>query len=71
MNDIENYYLEKILQGTADVDFPEETIRQYVQEKVLRFSKQNAIIGQIAEDDFEKLDLLHGTAEVRRVIIIQ
>lgn len=70
-NDIENYYMEKIRQDTADLDLSEETIRRYVQEKVLRFSRQNAIFGKIDEADLEKLDLLHGPAEVRRVRITQ
>ena len=69
MNDIEDHYLGKIRQDTADWDFPEETIRQYVQEKVLRFSKQNTIFGQVTKADLEKLDLLHGTAVVKRVRI--
>ena len=70
-NDIEKYYMEKIQQDTADWDLPEETILQYVQEKVLRFSKQNTIFGQVTEADLEKLDLLHGTAVVKRVSITQ
>ena len=70
-NNIEEYYLKKIRKDTADLDFSKETILQYVQNKVLRFSKQNAIFGQIAESDLEKIGLMYGTFGVKRVRITQ
>ena len=58
-NDIHAFYEKQIRQDCQGTDISDETIGQYVHEKIIRFSKANTVFGKIADEDLDMLELLN------------
>ena len=48
-------------------DISDETIGQYVLEKIIRFSKANTVFGRIADEDLDKLEQLNKGTVINKV----
>ena len=49
------------------MDISDETIGQYVQEKIIRFSKENTVSGKISDEDLDMLDQLKSGTVINRI----
>ena len=68
-NDIRGYYDQKIRKDCGDLNFTEDAVEKYVDEKILRFSKNNTFLGRIVDDDFQKMMQNPGDLNIAGVII--
>ena len=58
-NDVQAVYEMQIRQDCQGRDISDEAIGQYVNEKIIRFSKADTVFGRIADEDLDKLEQLN------------
>ena len=66
-NDVHAYYEKQIRKDSQERDISDETIEQYVHEKIIRFSKANTVFGRIMDKDLDKLDLLNKGTVINKI----
>ena len=66
-NDIRAFYERQIRQDCPGTDISDETIGQYVHEKIIRFSKANTVFGRITDEDMDKLEQLNKGTVIKKI----
>ena len=69
-NDIQTFYEKQIRRDCQETDISDETIGQYVHEKIIRFSKANTVFGRITDEDMDKLDILKKGTVIKNIRIL-
>ncbi len=67
MDDIQTFYDKQIRRDSQETDIPDETIGQYVHEKIIRFSKANTVFGRIMDEDMDKLEQLNKGTVINQI----
>ena len=66
-NDIRALFERQIRQDCLGTDISDETIGQYVHEKIIRFSKANTVFGRITDEDMDKLEQLNTGTVINKI----
>ena len=66
-NDVHAVYEMQIRHDCPGTDISDETIGQYVLEKIIRFSKSNTVFGKIADEDMDKLEQLNKGTVINKI----